>query len=488
MASVYPQKKKIALWQELFLFVITIPIGTIGADPRFAHLWWLFAVLMLAGTLGKNSGQKWGPRLLKTAFLALGLLAAGATGYSVASIIETFRQKIYLGGPFQSLSFIFLIYFFSFSRFVWSDTAETMTGETAAPAPKRPPFLPVIAILLIAALLGLAAGFRYWHLGGHTAVVNSLAFSPDGKFLASGSRDTSIKLWEVKSGKLLRTLTGHKGEVSALTFSRDGALLASGGWAWPEYDYSVKLWNPTTGQLLRTFSDPTGGVFSLAFSNDDKLLAAGTQGHLIRIWEIATGKLINTFKADDSVGFVAFSPDDTILVSGTRERILVWDSKTGKCLHNVFGYCPVSMHSAHNMLAIGLVKSKDRLEQLAGTLVLFDATKGIELRALKGPAVYPNDFTFSRPLVSPLAWDWSELAVAEPWPSTTINLWNMASGKKTRAFSRFILLGSTFRFERLLLSPDGKYLAVGSDDRAPLVVWEVANGRRRAFNGGWLKL
>jgi WD40 repeat protein len=116
------------------------------------------------------------------------------------------------------------------------------------------------------------------------ACVWSVAFSPDGRLLASGSEDHTIKLWEVASGSLVRTLSGHTDHVFSVAFSPDGRLLASGA-AWP--DNTIKLWEVATGSFVRTLTGHTNSVYSVAFSPDGRLLASGSEDKTIRLWDIS---------------------------------------------------------------------------------------------------------------------------------------------------------------------------------------------------------
>jgi parallel beta-helix repeat protein len=159
-------------------------------------------------------------------------------------------------------------------------------------------------------------------LTGHTDPVRSVAFSPDGRLLASGSYDNTIKLWEVASGREVRTLTGHTGDVTSVAFSPDGRLLASGS-----VDDTIKLWDVATGREVRTLSGHTSDVNSVAFSPDGRLLASGSDDKTIKLWDVATGSLVRTLSGHTSdVNSVAFSPDGRLLASGSDDNtIRLWD-------------------------------------------------------------------------------------------------------------------------------------------------------------------
>src|SRR6516162_4943192 len=113
----------------------------------------------------------------------------------------------------------------------------------------------------------VATGKERATLKGHTEVVTSVAYSPDGKTLASGSRDKTIKLWEVATGKEQATLKGHTGEVWSVAYSPDGKTLASGSW-----DATIKLWDVQTGQERATLKGHTRGVISVAYNPSSKTL------------------------------------------------------------------------------------------------------------------------------------------------------------------------------------------------------------------------
>ena len=125
-------------------------------------------------------------------------------------------------------------------------------------------------------------------LTGHHPQVVSVAFGPDGGVLASGSKDGTLRLWDVKTGELKRTLKQIEIEIS-VAFSPDGATLASGNWA-----RTVRLWDAETGELKRELTGHTGVVHSVAFSPDGKLLASGSKDMTVRLWAVETGESIQT--------------------------------------------------------------------------------------------------------------------------------------------------------------------------------------------------
>jgi len=160
----------------------------------------------------------------------------------------------------------------------------------------------------------------------HKERVTSVAFSPDGSKLASGSGDNTVKLWDSATGKELAS-SGHTSYVTSVAFSPDGSKLASGS-----DDKTVKLWDVATGKELASFSGHTSYVTSVAFSPDGSKLASGSDDNTVKLWDIAAGKELATFSGHTSdVTSVAFSPDGSKLASGSGDKtVKLWDSATGK--------------------------------------------------------------------------------------------------------------------------------------------------------------
>ena len=169
-------------------------------------------------------------------------------------------------------------------------------------------------------------------LTGHTDGVGCIAFSPDGKTLASGAGDNTIRFWDPYTGQHKTTLIGHKGPVVRIAFSPDGKTLASttGNFTYSRVrnpDNAIWLWDLNTGKHKETYLGHTKEVNSITFSPDSKTLASASKDTTIRLWDIQSGKQLMAFTGDGKEdSSVAFSPDGQILVSSHRNgTILLWD-------------------------------------------------------------------------------------------------------------------------------------------------------------------
>ena len=152
-------------------------------------------------------------------------------------------------------------------------------------------------------------------LGGHTEVVWQVAFSPDGRRLASCSVDKTVRLWNVADGAHAQTLAHPEG-VTSVAYSPDGRHLATAS-----YDRAVRIWNAEDGSLVRTLAGHEGTVWQVAFSPDGERVASAGDDSAVRLWKVEDGALLHKLTGgSEHVYSVAFSPDGRWLASGSREK------------------------------------------------------------------------------------------------------------------------------------------------------------------------
>ncbi|HBI45705.1 MAG TPA: hypothetical protein DDY78_23055, partial [Planctomycetales bacterium] len=216
----------------------------------------------------------------------------------------------------------------------------------------------------------LPAGSPAQTIAAHKDVILDVAFSPDGKALATCGYDRLIKLWNTETGQLLRELKDHSDAVYAVTFSPDGALLASGS-----ADRAVKVWQVADGKRLYTLSDSTDWVYSVAWSPDGRRLAAGGVDKSLRVWEVSAqgGRLVNSvFAHEGSVIRVAWSADGKTLYSVSEDRVAkAWDA--GRMVERI-----VYAKQPEAPLALAVRPDQKQLAvgRYDGVLVLLDEATG----------------------------------------------------------------------------------------------------------------
>jgi WD40 repeat protein/serine/threonine protein kinase len=290
-------------------------------------------------------------------------------------------------------------------------------------------------------------------LRGHTEPVFSVAYSPDGRHLASGDWNGSVYLWNAETGQYLRTLSGHKGRVSSLAFSRDGHWMASASW-----DRSVVVWNAHTGTPRHHLKGHTDAVAGVAFNTKgDRLASAGLDG-TVRLWDAQLGKPLHTLKEHtNSVWSVAFHPDASLLVSGSDDKtVRLWDPKSGKLLHTLLGHS-----SAVYSVAFDPEGRRVASGGFDNVIHFWDVTSGQKVRTLEGHKGGISSIAFSP--------DGHGLASAS-WDNT-VRLWDAHSGQELLLFHGHsaVARGVAFR-------PDGRQLASAGFDHT-VRLWNTARSQ-----------
>ncbi len=289
--------------------------------------------------------------------------------------------------------------------------------------------------------------------GSHTGMVTGVAFSPDGARLASAGYEGVVTVWDVRTHEVLHTLRGHAGRCNTVAFSPDGSRLASA-----HSDGAVTVWSATTGQEVLTLKGHRSSVECVAFSPDGARLATGRADGAVKVWDVTTGRLTLTFLGHTGmVRGLAFSPDGTRLASASFDQtVKVWGTGAGDEPRVLTGH-------ADGVMSVAFSPDGARLASASrdGTVKVWDVTTGR----------LSCTFTGHQSSVRGVAFSPDGARVASSDSDGVLTFWNPETGQEIRR-----LEGDRNEVESVVFSPDGAWLASAGGDG--VIIWNVASGRK----------
>ena len=298
------------------------------------------------------------------------------------------------------------------------------------------------------------AEFSHQFLFGHTGRALSVAFSLDGRWLASGGAN-EILIWEIGVSEPMYTLTGHTGKVEDLAFHSNGNLVSA------SLDGTVRLWNIRAQQEIRAFEGHVGQVTSVDFNSDGSRIVSGSRDRTLKLWEADTGALITTLEGHtDVVWSVAFSPDGSIIASGSEDgTVRLWNASDGSQLHSLTGHTQgvlsVAFHLEGNLIASG---GRD------GTVRLWNinpAIPGDTIGETEPFAIYDRQVMSVRfnPNGRLLA-----VGLLNSPADNTLKLWDVSTRSELQSFNTQIIHDLSF-------SPQRPQLAVAGAANGTITLW-----------------
>ncbi|HKX32638.1 MAG TPA: WD40 repeat domain-containing protein [Blastocatellia bacterium] len=303
-----------------------------------------------------------------------------------------------------------------------------------------------------------------WATKGHTGKVNSVAFTPDGQILASASDDTTIKLWRVADGSLVRTIRVHYGIANSIAFSPDGQTLAAGT---AGVNRNLAIFRVADGTQIRITEAHYNGTTGVAFTRDGGLLVTGGRDRTVKLWRAADGALLNTLDQGARVNSVAVSPDGQTVAAGVSNgQIKLWRATDGAPLGSLTGHSEyvfaLAFSANGTLLASGAADESVRLWSLPAL------PGGSSIRTMP----LPNAGAATSVVITPngqtvIAGTAEQITTPNDTiqPVGALRFWRVADGASILADNQ----QGGITVEAVALSPDGSLLGYGRRDGSVLL-------------------
>jgi eukaryotic-like serine/threonine-protein kinase len=284
---------------------------------------------------------------------------------------------------------------------------------------------------------------------GYSKHVSMVAWSPDGKYIASGGWDKIVQIWDAKTGAQVNACQGHDRFVFAVAWSPDGTRIASGS-----TDRTVRVWDAQKGKLIRTYDGHSGFVFAVAWSPNEQHIASGGGDKTVQVWDAKTGEQASIYSDHcDGISGVAWSPNGILIASGSHDKtVRIWNVNTGKC---------VCIYTRHSNIALAIAWSPDGTRIASGgpdgSVHVWDVTTG--------ERVY--SYNHHSQVIHALAWSPDGTRITSGGADKTAHVWEATTGKRILTYR-----GHSDSVNALAWSPDSVQIASGSKD-GTVQVWQA---------------